>query len=603
METTPANPPGAPQSNRTAARLLALVMLVAGAARAWLQFSTPLVPGINGAYYLVQTRALLEHGHLGIPDFPLTFWVDAVLAKLVQIFSGLALEPGIVLAVKLEDAILPALVAWPVFALVRRWTARNGGGLWLPTFAALAVAAGAPALSMVGDFQKNSLGLVWLAALLWRLHCWLDEPRARNAALAVLLLALCGLTHIGVFGWALVLTAATLAVALVRSGRQVRRQILLGLAVGGGACALASALVLWKYDPARVQRLTQAITHPLSFISPDQGQRGNRPKLDAPNPQRPAQNDFRPQPPRAGGRNHFGRPPGDPGGLMMLGRFGRYSSVAFLTAAAGALAALWFCRKKLSAGDIAVVGGCALGLIALGGPWITGDKVMRFALIAVGPAVVCTAFALTQLPWPKTRGLIMALLALALVVPGINRAKAGGRPVITLAAAAELRSIAATLPAPEKTLIVARHGLEWWAAWLLHTHIAHADAITDSDWEKYDQIYFLRQKAGMQLPGGPRPGLRQFPPDAGSPGFGMPRLDGPGFGGPDFGGGRPPAGNFPPRFGPPRGGGAMAEPMIPRNATITHDGECFTLARVLTPVRRPTPGEDFRPPLPPRDFP
>ena len=153
-----------------------LVTLAAVAERAWLLFSTPLVPGINGAYYLVQARALLEQGKLGIPDLPLTFWVDAALAKLIQLVSGTSLEASIILAVKLEDSILPALVALPVFALVRRWSSRVGGGLWLPTCAALAVACGAPALGMVGDFQKNSLGLVWLAALLWRLHIWPRPP-------------------------------------------------------------------------------------------------------------------------------------------------------------------------------------------------------------------------------------------------------------------------------------------------------------------------------------------------------------------------------------------------------------------------------------------
>jgi hypothetical protein len=86
-----------------------LLCLVAAAiaARAWLLFSTPLVPGMNGAYYLVQARSLLEHGRLGIPDLPLTFWLHASLARLLQLVSGMHQDAAIVWAVKLADATLP----------------------------------------------------------------------------------------------------------------------------------------------------------------------------------------------------------------------------------------------------------------------------------------------------------------------------------------------------------------------------------------------------------------------------------------------------------------------------------------------------------------
>jgi hypothetical protein len=46
--------------------ILALIMLAAIAARAWLLFSMQYVPGVNGAYYLVQVRSLLERGTLSI---------------------------------------------------------------------------------------------------------------------------------------------------------------------------------------------------------------------------------------------------------------------------------------------------------------------------------------------------------------------------------------------------------------------------------------------------------------------------------------------------------------------------------------------------------
>src|SRR5436305_14722750 len=80
--------------------VVSLIVLDGVAARAWLLFSTPLVPGMNGAYYLVQARSLIEHGKLGIPDLPLTFVLQAMLAKLVQLISGASLESSILFAVK-----------------------------------------------------------------------------------------------------------------------------------------------------------------------------------------------------------------------------------------------------------------------------------------------------------------------------------------------------------------------------------------------------------------------------------------------------------------------------------------------------------------------
>src|SRR6185437_2684148 len=183
--------------NRFPWLLVSAIVFIGAALRALLLYSTTLVPGINGAYYLVQARSLIVLGKLGIPDLPLTFTVQAMLAKIVQWISGASLESSIVFAVKCADTILPPLVAIPVFALVRQWSRSTGAGNWVPACAALAAAAGAPALMMVGDFQKNSLALLWLAALLWSWHQWLEQPSFKRAVLPVLFLGLIGITHIG----------------------------------------------------------------------------------------------------------------------------------------------------------------------------------------------------------------------------------------------------------------------------------------------------------------------------------------------------------------------------------------------------------------------
>lgn len=583
-------------------------------------FSTPLVPGMNGAYYLVQTRALLTAGALGIPDLPLTFALQAALAKALQWLTGSDLESSIFLVVKLFDAIVPPLVALPVFLLGRAWSGRAGRGAWLAVAAAAVVALGAPALSMVGDFQKNSLGLVWLAGLIYALFAW-KQHRTTGCGVAVLaLLGLTGLTHIGVFGAALLLTATVFAAGLLlprgeAGGARVR--VAWPLVAGGLAvAALAAGVVLWKFDPARVHRLVGAFSNPTSFL------RGKgppaRPKMDgALNPKAEAGRSagipassasvFRPKGflkgkmPRGGEDPMFGPPPGDgpmggpmrgpgPGPMAMM--FPRWMPMAaFGGIALCALALAWWRRRALPPSESVIGIGCAATTLLLAGPWVQGDVAQRFYLNAMIPATVAGMFVLFQVPsfWARL------LLGSALVLPAVGfaapRLARGGHPIISEAAFRELQSLAPKIAQPQRALIVTRHGVEWWTAWTLHTRVAQAKAVRADDWQKYDEVLFLQSKE--RGPG--------FGPPGGGPGRGPRRpedsfrsragkgLEG-GFRPADF----PPFGKglrgFQGQGGPP----PMMDAEIPDDAEILHDGRFFKLAKVAKPpafVSQSKPGD------------
>ena len=538
--------------------MVALLAIIAAgiAARAWLLWSTPLVPGMNGGYYLVQARALLEHGRLGIPDLPLTFVLQAGIAKLLQLVTGRGLEPSILLSVRLCDALLPPLVSVPVFLLGRIWCTQNNRGVWLAVVAAAGVALGAPALSMVGDFEKNSLGLVWLAGLVFALHAWMARRSRCRAAAVLALLGLCGLTHIGVFGAALLLTALTWGadVALLRGHEGLRHAFV--VAAGGAAVvALVAGLVLWKFDPARVRRLAGALSNPVTFV-----QNGGH----------AAGQDFRNGPPPGGMPDPFRPPPGGPGfaggrrmgppDMRMLPQ--GLASALFGLLALGAWVLPWRRRRELPASDKAAAFGCAVTLILLTGPWIRGDMDMRLQLIAMIPAAFVLVFGLAHLPgrWPAPV-CAAALLALMARTTGPLLAH-GGRTIISVEAFDELRILAPLVTKPDRTLMVARHGLEWWAAWTLHTHVAQPRAVRAADWSNYDTVLFIREKGAGRGPGMPGPG-----------------------GGPagDFRGGPPPGFGGPGGSGGPRGAPPMMGAEIPDDAEILHDGTHFRLARVLAP--------------------
>ena len=64
---------------------------------------------------------------------------------------------------------------------------------------------------------------------------------------------------------------------------------------------------------------------------------------------------------------------------------------------------------------------------------------------------------------------------------------------------------------PEKSLVVARHGLEWWAAWVLQTDVAEAYRVDAETISKYRAVLYLQQIADAPSYGPAGPGGQPFP--------------------------------------------------------------------------------------------
>ena len=195
------------------------------------------------------------------------------------------------------------------------------------------------------------------------------------------------------------------------------------------------------------------------------------------------------------------------------------------------------------------------------GPWVQGDKVPRFYLIAIAPAVMAAAFALIHFKHRRLRAGLAILGAACMIGPAFFVICDGGRPIISEAGLRELRSLAPLIAAPNKTLVVARHGIEWWTAWALHTHIAQVPALRSADWRNFEAVYFLRSKIDSRPMPGRGPGAFSF----------WNLLSG----GPTPGG--------PPPGGPPHNVNPMEDPEIPQDAGTVHDGDQFLFSRVSAP--------------------
>ena len=176
-----------------------------GAWTAWQRWQvmsgSPYPIGIDGYYYPIQLRSLLERGHLAYPASPLAFWLMVPLAALTDPITG----------AKLGAVLGGALVVVPAFLVGRRLGGRAGG---LAAAVAAATTGGSFYLSF--EFVKNGVGLTLALAAVWLALRACERPsRGRIAALVVAIVAT-ALTHKLATGVVAVLITPALIVAIRR---------------------------------------------------------------------------------------------------------------------------------------------------------------------------------------------------------------------------------------------------------------------------------------------------------------------------------------------------------------------------------------------------
>src|SRR6185369_16654934 len=137
--------------------------------------------GVDGYYYVVQVRALLETGHLNYPAAPLAFVWLLPFAKLA----------GTVTGVKLGAAAGTALAVFPAYALGRRVSGSRAAAL----VGAALVATSIGSQFLAAEFLKQGLGLTLALTALAALAATLARPGVARAVITVLCVVATALVH------------------------------------------------------------------------------------------------------------------------------------------------------------------------------------------------------------------------------------------------------------------------------------------------------------------------------------------------------------------------------------------------------------------------
>ncbi|MBV8761389.1 MAG: glycosyltransferase family 39 protein [Deltaproteobacteria bacterium] len=167
---------------RVAIALALTALVVASFVARWhVLADTPWPVGVDGFFYPLQVRSLLEHGSLAYPASPLTFWWMTPFAA--------ATDP--IVGAKLGAALGGALVAVPAYAVGARL-----GRSWAAGLVAAALAAGSAGSAYLSiEFVKQGIGVTVGLTALWLVLRALEAPTPRRAAAALAGIAATLLAH------------------------------------------------------------------------------------------------------------------------------------------------------------------------------------------------------------------------------------------------------------------------------------------------------------------------------------------------------------------------------------------------------------------------
>jgi len=193
-------------------RVLAFIIitLIAIIVRIYLSFSSDLIAGMDGGYYPLQVRNILNTGLLAFSDVPLYFYFCASILKFISIFGIAITNETIILVIKIIDCIALPLLAIPLFKILSTKESK------IPFFSEIAIVSflvfSISPFIMLGDLQKNAFAIPFLLVFIYYIENYFVTNQKRNIVFAFISLLAIALIHFGVFVFSLAFLIITLCV-------------------------------------------------------------------------------------------------------------------------------------------------------------------------------------------------------------------------------------------------------------------------------------------------------------------------------------------------------------------------------------------------------
>jgi len=424
-------------------RFFIAVGLVAVLIRLALNFNSGLIPGINGGYYPYQVKTILNTYRLGFQDMPLYFYLNASIVWMAQLFGYATTNNSIISIMKVVDSISLPILLIPLYYTFRRKMSCRSQHLLIGLIAYSTLSLSP--IILIGDLQKNAFGIpfVFLAFLMfWH---YLESKQMKYLGFSLASILLISVIHMGI----LVFLLLTLIIGFLflNPKRGMLYSIILLV------CGVA---MMYLIDPNRGSRF---LTFWQVLFDKPALLQGPIPLQD----------------------------------LMNIVFSAALSTFALIKAQTH--------KDIFSPNEILVIRTMAVLMLILAFPLIDIEYFRRFILLLFIPQTILMWFIseLFTIRTARRVGLILIIFSVASVGTFCFSPKPA---VISPEAYQDLSRLQSTLKLDNNSIIVSRHGLEWWVGFVTGTKIAQDKALDMEFLRKYQDIIILWQKAGINpMPG------------------------------------------------------------------------------------------------------
>lgn len=428
---------------RALALSLSAIAVIASVAAKLSLTSGELLPGVDGAYYWVQVRSILDDFTLAFDDLPLVFWIQALFAFLLG---------DIKLGVRISDAFLPALSAIPIYLIFRR-----SKSSWVPAVAILAVLVHPIQLYFfTGDFIKNSTSIPVVFFIAWILFSWTDRSKLKSSLYLLLCLSVLAFSHFGTLLMAILLIFFWLIFMLRKKPIKFWAKTS-AIACGSAFLVLVALSVL---APSKFERLIRVVSQPTEIFE-------NASVLSLFSP------------------------------FVSLIFGGQSNLVLVFTMLSGQLGSIvlgvitWRLRKQISESSLGLIVAGLFSAFSLSSPLIGMEWSIRLTAISFVPLAI-SAMVIWLESDRKQYRVIPAILALTTLTLSLLLSFSGARPPIANTSEySDLKKVFQSVTLPEGSIVVARHGLEFLVAWEAHVYVVQEQSYEDENLERYAAVYFL----------------------------------------------------------------------------------------------------------------